>query len=69
MAEVDVRNLRYLDAAWMQVLLSLQKTVNETGQAFVVRAVSPDVAKLFELCGIDGHLRWEPAAAETETAA
>ena len=49
--EVQVCELRYLDAAWLQVLLTLQKSVSSSGHSFVIHGVTPEVRELLDRSG------------------
>lgn len=54
--EVLVCELRYLDAAWLQVLLTVQKYVISSGHSFVMHGVTPEIRKLLDRSGASVHL-------------
>lgn len=46
---LDMADLSYIDSSGLALLIELRKTLTESGRSITIRAISPQVRKLFNL--------------------
>lgn len=58
---VDLSGVRQIDAAGVQLLLSLRATLAESGQCLALAAPSREVTEALDLLGLGGYFPVRPA--------
>jgi anti-sigma B factor antagonist len=56
---LDFKGLEYLASAGLRVILNTKKKLSASGGEFVIRNVTDDVMKVFEITGLDDILAFE----------